>query len=188
MSRGRRYDFGPLDGFRNAEVARAAAMLEEAAERLYDVLGHADFDMLHFIPEGSYLSIARLVKHMAWAEAAWIRRITGTEAPASLVVTFGDPAPQKLSSLAEGDETSEELCGAIRRLKTEYCHPALASIGRIESGFDANRGPNTVREVLDHLIWHWTYHSGQVGLTLLQAGLDYQWAFAENRQNYGSGV
>jgi len=178
MSRGRIYAFKPLDGFENEGVAAAAAVLEEAAERLYDVLSFVDKAKLHFIPEGSYLSIARLVKHIAWAEANWVSRLCGVKAPDELIALFGNPTPQRLSELREGDETAPELSAAIRRLRSEFSIPSLAKIENIDAAFEADRGPKTVRQVLSHLIWHWTYHSGQVGLTLLQAGYDYQWTFA----------
>ncbi len=182
MSRGREYTFRPPGGFKDREVAMMAAMLVEAAERVYDVLDHADYEKLHFIPTGSYLSVARLVKHMAWAEAGWIGRLCDKTAPPELLALFGDLAPGKLSDLVEGDETALELCGAIRRLRSEFCLPALADIDDVDRPFEAKSGPNTVRQVLSHLIWHWTYHSGQVGITLLQAGYDYQWAFAQNEE------
>jgi len=33
----------------------------------------------------------------------------------------------------------------------------------------------TVRGVMGQLAWHWTYHSGQIGLLRLLWGSDYQW-------------
>lgn len=182
MGRGRRYDFKPLENFKSSEVAIAAAMLDEAAERVYDVLGEADLEKLNYIPEGSYLSIARLVKHMAWGEAVWIAKIVGKKAPEELLESFGNPGPQNLRTIPRGDETAEELCDAIRRLRSGYTMPALASVVDIEARIVADNGPRTVREILSHLIWHWTYHSGQVGLTLLQAGYDYQWTFATGEE------
>ena len=39
----------------------------------------------------------------------------------------------------------------------------------------------TVRGVLMHLVWHWTYHSGQVGLLRrLWGHARYKWTFDQN--------
>jgi uncharacterized damage-inducible protein DinB len=182
MSRGRDYSFKPRAGFKDSQVATAAAMLVEAAERICDVLSYADEEMLHFIPAGSYLSVARLVKHLAWAEMGWVGRLCGVTPPKDLVDLIGDPSAGRLPDMTEGEETTEELCAGIRRLQSSFSLPALAGIDDIDSPFEAAKGPNTVRQVLSHLIWHWTYHSGQVGITLLQAGHDYEWAFARNEE------
>ena len=182
MSRGREYAFNRPDGFKSSEVATAAAMLVEAAERICDVLSYADSEKLHFIPTGSYLSVARLVKHIAWAEMGWVGRLCGVSPPKDLVDLIGDPSAGRLQDMSEGEETAEELCAAIRRLQSSFSLPALAGLDDIDSPFKADKGPNTTRQVLSHLIWHWIYHSGQVGITLLQAGHDYQWDFAHNEE------
>ena len=182
MSRGRKYTFLPPPGFKNRDVAVAAAMLIEAAERVYDVLSNTDDAKLHFVPQGSYLSIAKLVKHMAWAERGWLSRLCAKKPPEDLDALFGDPAPQKLAQLEEGSETAEQLIAGIKKLRSEFSIPALMEIEDFDAPFAAEKGPNSVRQVLSHLLWHWTYHSGQVGITLLQAGYDYQWGFADNTE------
>ena len=187
MSRGRKYTFSPTAGFKNSDVAVAAAMLIEAGERVYDVLSNVDDQKLHYVPEGSYLSIAKLVKHMAWAEMGWLSRLCEKKPPEELTALLGDPAPQKLANQAEGGETAEQLVTGIKKLRSEFSVPALAGIEDFDAPFDAEKGPNSVRQVLSHLLWHWTYHSGQVGITLLQAGYDYQWSFAENTSDKAEG-
>ena len=59
--------------------------------------------------------------------------------------------------------------------------PALAVLEDIDAEIDGGSRPLTARGVLMHLVWHWTYHSGQVGLLRRQWGeLRYQWTFAQN--------
>jgi hypothetical protein len=31
------------------------------------------------------------------------------------------------------------------------------------------------RDVLGHLIWHWSYHSGHIGAVTLELGYEYHW-------------
>ena len=178
MSRGRRYDFSPLPGFKNGEAAMMTAILEEAAERLFDVLSYTDATMLHFIPTGSYLSIATLAKHMAVCDAIQVQRISGKKAPDEMLALLGDASPGSLKNSKQGDETADGLVAAIRELRSSYILPNLATVEDIDTLIEPRGGIDTVRKILMHLIWHWTYHSGQVGLTLLQAGYDYTWAFA----------
>ena len=170
-----------MDHFTNPEIGYFAALLDEASERLYDVLSTADVRQLHFLPDASYLSMAKLAKHMMWGEAVWIRRLGEEEIPPYLGELLGDLSADNLASAGETDETSAELIDAGRRLRADYSFPILRSLADLDMKLDAVRGPTTVRQILTHVLWHWTYHSGQVGLLLLQAGYDYQWEFEANR-------
>jgi uncharacterized damage-inducible protein DinB len=128
MSRGRIYKIESLAGFGNSKVARAAAFLEEAAERLIDVLAAADHRQLHFRPEGSYLSMAGLSKHLTWGEMGWIGRLTGRPVPDAVRKTVGDSGPKQLPDLPEDDATAEELIATIHTMRAEYTFPVLSRI------------------------------------------------------------
>jgi uncharacterized damage-inducible protein DinB len=64
-----------------------------------------------------------------------------------------------------------------RRARQEVTAPALAVLDDVDRVVPDPKRPMTVRGVLMHLIWHWTYHSGQVGLLRRQWGARYQWMF-----------
>ena len=183
MSRPRKYHLVGMSHFKNPEIGYFATLLDEASERLYDVLHSADERQLHFVPEGTYLSMAKLSKHMIWGEAAWVQRLGDEDVPVYADDLLGDMSPGRLDSIEEMDETAAELIDAGRRLRADFSIPILRGLSDLDMKIDAERGPNTVRQILTHLLWHWTYHSGQVGFILLQAGYDYTWEFARNSKD-----
>ena len=177
MGRPRRYDFTPLDGFSNQEIAYMAAILEEEAERLCDLITDQDQAMLHFVPDGTTLSSARMTRHVVWGEASWIRKICNVEAPSSFSGKLQDAALDSFSNppVATGD--AAKLIGLIRSLRSEYSLPQLRALKDVYAPISAVKGPSNIKEVLMHLIWHWTYHTAHIGLIRLQAGSDYVWSF-----------
>lgn len=181
--RPRRYDLRPVPGFVNDEVAYAVAALDELSARLDDLIGDLGPDALDFVPPGATNSIAMLVVHLAWAEASWIVRATQTPIDPDLEArllpgrqgTSGELSP--FSSTAAVKLNRPVLQALCRRVRREVTVPALAALDDIDRVVPGAQRSMTVRGVLMHLIWHWTYHSGQVGLLRRQWGARYQWRF-----------
>ena len=192
--RPRRYDLEPLPGFAHPFVGHAVAALDELSERLFDLISDLPPEALAFVPEGATNAIAMLVIHMAWAEASWIARATGRAIPdelASLLQPGRQDASGELPPLQDltgRSQTCQVLLIALcRRVRQEVTVPALAPLVDVDAEMIANarvrhpQRPMTVRGVLMHLIWHWTYHSGQVGLLRRLWGARYRWTFACNQ-------
>jgi hypothetical protein len=116
-----------------------------------------------------------LVLHMAWAEAWWLRRITGFKIPDSLneeiqkgsLGNIGGPPPSGYEA-----STLIEIC---RRVQGDCSQPRLGEVEDIDEVLEKEGVTFTVRGVMGQLAWHWTYHSGQIGLLRLLWGSDYQW-------------
>jgi hypothetical protein len=68
-----------------------------------------------------------------------------------------------------------EMC---RRIRRHFTVPALRNGPDLDAETGARKGPPTVRAGLMHLIWHWTYHSGHIGLIRQLWGSEYNWTFA----------
>lgn len=180
QGRPRRYDIRPVTGFAHEGAAYAVAMLDELSERLLDLIADLPLDALDYVPEGTTNSIAMLVVHMAWAEAWWVGRATRRDMPADLEQALlpgrQGPSGDLPRSWADGD-LLVEWC---RRVRNEITKPALASVQDIDLEAGDGGRPMTVRGVLMHLVWHWTYHSGQVGLLRrLWGERRYQWTFGQ---------
>ena len=176
--RPRRYDVQPLMGFANKGAAYAAAMLDELTERLYDLISDLPQGALDFVPPGTTNSIAMLVLHMAWAEASWIARVTETSVPPELEECLSLGRQDGSGDLPPSSNSAEHLMGYCQRVRQELTKPALAPIENIDLEVSDPHRPMTVRGVLMHLIWHWTYHSGQVGLLRRMWGEQhYRWTF-----------
>ena len=67
------------------------------------------------------------------------------------------------------------LCDQVRQ---QITLPGLSQVQDLEAPLKNDPRQMTVRSVLWHLIWHWTYHSGQVGLLRRLWGSRYKWTFA----------
>lgn len=181
--RPRRYDLRAVPGFVNHEAGYAVAALDELSARLDDLIGDLEPDALDFVPPGAGNSIAMLVVHLAWAEASWIARVTQMSIDPDLEArllpgrqgTSGELLPS--SSTAAVTLNGLELQALCRRVRREVTVPALTTLDDIDRVVPDAQRPMTIRGVLMHLIWHWTYHSGQVGLLRRQWGARYQWRF-----------
>jgi uncharacterized damage-inducible protein DinB len=175
IGRPRRYDLAPVPGFANRELAMQAAWLRELAERVYDQIEDLPLEALDQAPAGTRLSIARLAVHLAWAEANWVRNLTGKAWPEDLAPTLELGGLDEFAKAPASIGTAGGLIAFCRQVQERYTAPALAPVADIDGPLSAGGRTVNVRGVLAQLHWHWCYHSGQIGLLRLLAGSDYQW-------------
>lgn len=173
--RPRRYSLKPPAGFANAELAHGVAQLQELAERVYDQIVDLPGDALEFAAGDSYLTISMLVLHMAWAEAWWVRRITGREVPETLWGQIEKGSLGNIGGPPPSGYTAQALIDICRAVQGQYSKAELAKIEDIDEVRKKEGFTFSVRAVMGQLAWHWTYHSGQIGLLRLLWGSDYQW-------------
>ena len=176
--RGRKYDFSPVSGIPNRDIAYAVAILDELSERVFDQISDLPEEALEFVPEGSYLPIGKLVLHMAAAEAGWVSRISGKAMPLDLDNELKGFGREGLVNPFTATKNASKLIELCKRVREEVTKPRLSGFSDIDAPFENERGPSTVRQGLMHLTWHWIYHSGHIGLTRLLWGSDYDWTFA----------
>lgn len=161
-SRGRRYGC-PRDHARFGPYALYVAWLDEARERLADLVADVPQDVGNLVPDGGENSIWWLCQHLVWGERHWLAQVSGQPPlPAQ-------PAPGTALDGAAILATLPAL-----QASTAVC---LAAHHRGELAF-VPAGPfASLEPVLEHLCWHWTYHSGQVGLLRRLVGPRYRWTF-----------
>jgi uncharacterized damage-inducible protein DinB len=177
-SRPRRYNLVPVPSIPHPEAAYACAAIDELRQRLCDIIADLPQEALDFMPEGSGNTVAMLTVHMAWAEAHWVSRATGQAIPADLLEALlpGRQGPSgDLLSYSNNVASLTALCDRVRQ---EVTLPGLSQVYNLHAPLPGDSRNMTVRGVLWHLIWHWTYHSGQVGLLRRLWGSRYRWTFA----------
>jgi uncharacterized damage-inducible protein DinB len=178
VGRPRQYDLQENLRAQEGFVGWALAALDELRARVYDQIEDLPADALTFTPEGSTLSIAALVIHMAWAEAGWASGLADVDVaedlnahlqPTGRALPAGErpPLPDRVPDLIA-------LC---ERVADEVTRPTLARLEDVDKILPDDPRGATPRGVLMHLIWHWTYHSGQVGLLRELWGSGYRWMF-----------
>jgi uncharacterized damage-inducible protein DinB len=175
--RPRQYDLEPAPGFADPTVAWVVTALDELAERLFDLIEDLAPEGMDYCPEGGENSIAMLVVHVAWVEAAWVSRITQVPIPPDLQLMLEAGKQDAWGSLPLSSMTAPQLITLCQRVRQEFTRSALATLSGIDIKSPDGEDLMTTREVLMHLIWHWTYHSGQVGLLRRLWGTRYQWTF-----------
>ena len=180
--RGRRYAPAPLDRFADQNVAYAAAILDEARERCIDVITDMPEDVMWKAPEGTEFTPGDLVLHMAWAEKIWLPRLgdSALSEESSQILERG--RLEKIYDRNEGRLPVSRLVSLCREVRENVMLPCLSRIedldAPIPAPFEGGKGPATPRQVIMHVTWSWTYHTGQVGFICMMNGVDYQWAFA----------
>ena len=173
--RPRRYDLQPPEGFADRDLGLAVALLRELAERVYDQIEDLPLEALDFLPAGTTLSISRLTLHMAWAEANWVRRLTGAEPAPGLQAELETARLDRFTTPPDGGRDAAGLIAVCRRTQETYSAPALRDLRAIDAALPIGDSVVTMRGVMSQLAWHWTYHSGQIGLLRLLWGSDYEW-------------
>lgn len=173
--RPRRYDVQPAAGYAVPEIAAAAAWLAEIRERVIDQIAGLPPEALNYVAGPTKLSVTRLARHLAWADAWYVSRMVGSTArPAADLQAFLEPdALAGFTDDPQPVESAEQLINAIRRVATEVLEPTL----RAATDFDAVvlEDGSTLRGLVMHLAWHWVYHGGQIGLLQFECGYDYEW-------------
>ncbi len=180
IGRPRRYDLQPVGGFAHRELGLSVSMLRELAERVYDQIDDLPLEALDFQPPGTTLSISRLVLHLAWAESNWVYRLTGAGVPADLQAELETARLDRFGEPPATGKDALRLIAVCRRTQEAYSAPALRDIREIDAPIPVGETIVTVRGVMSQLTWHWTYHSGQIGLLRLLWGSDYQWTMDRN--------
>ena len=178
--RPRRYDFQQLPGMRNPEVGSAISALRELAERVYDQIYDLPPEALDYAPSGTFLSIGRLALHLACAEATWMARLKSTTIAPDLVRRLDAGQLKHFDKPPGPSGTADKLISLCRRVQQEVTLPAAALLENMDDAVPGENAPPTVKGVLMPLAWHWTYHSGHIGLLRLEWGSDYVWTFAQN--------
>ncbi len=176
--RPRRYRIAPYGGYADASIAALIAALEELTARVYDQIEDLPPEVLAFVPTNSYLSIGLLALHMADGECGWMRSLHPMELPARLETTLAygkirTEGPDTPTELLDAD-TLIEIWTAVRERITL---PIARHVENADENYATGRALTTPREVLHHLLWHTTYHSGQIGSIRLEAGSEYTWTF-----------
>lgn len=176
--RPRVYALPPLPGFANPDAALQMAAVEEMSERVFDLIADLPPAALEFLPDGGNNTIAMLVLHMIAAESFWIKRISQQPFPDDLKqrVQGGMQDPDS-GEMPRVNKTAAELRDAGAVVRARWTLPFLRAQADIDRPIQDGDRTVTVRGALQHLIWHWTYHGGQVGLLRRLAGTRYQWTF-----------
>lgn len=170
--RGRVYDYA-VDVGRFGPYAAQVAYLDEMAARCLDLVADLPAAVADAVPAGGTNSIHMLCLHLYWAERHWLARtVTGEALETEDLGRFVLPADWR--GRAWGD------VGAV--LTTEREAQVKAPLARLAAGelrFTPSAQFAAAGLVLEHLKWHWVYHSGQIGLLRRLLGPRYQWTFAE---------
>ncbi len=170
--RSRSYEWANTDG---PGIRWYVSALEELHERVFDQIEDLSEEELSFVAPESQISMGWLVTHLISSDVNWIERLSGQSRPAwlskgplSQLRRYGEVQP----SFGSPDSLIDEG----RRAWTEWGKQIL--LGGVSPSDETGAGPlPTAGAVLSHLIWHWSFHSGHIGLVRLQAGGEYEWTF-----------
>ena len=143
--------------------------LDELRLRLRDLIDDIPPELGNRVPDWTANSIFYLSAHMVWAEQAWIERAVHDQYPIQAVFQ---------STPSHGEQFERESLLAV--LDEVGVKITQVYLEKIESGTCtfSQTGPfEELSELLQHLTWHYGYHSGQVGLLRRYLDLAYKWNF-----------
>jgi len=176
IGRPRRFSFGE-PGVLGPELFSILEFLDELAIRTEDQVNHLPPEALNHVIPPSTLSIGRLVLHLISADRTLLATALG-----------GADEPPYAAQLARGliadfatAPGSLDFAPSILKEHLLWRRVHLLDRCRVPGFLDRtvdHPACRTNRELLTHLVWHWSYHSGQIGLLAWEAGFDYTWTSA----------
>lgn len=178
--RPRKYNLSPIGGVRLERMGWYLAGLDELRCRVADQVCDLPRDALNHVFPEIRLSIGQLLLHLAWAEASWMRRISSraTEAVGSkgLIETLRKGSLELFSESPPEVDSAGAVLEVINATRDEITLPTCVHVTNLEAPV-ADPALTTVEMVMHHLLWHWTYHSGHIGILSFELGFDYTWRF-----------
>jgi len=187
--RPRSYEFTPVDGFANRDAAYLVSGLDELQERLYDVIRDLPPEALAFVPAGGTNSIAMLCTHMAWAEATWVCSVMRRDVPEEIRQLLKGGSQDSTGELPARDDATDavRLVDAAKKVRDAITKTLLPPVVDIDAEVVAGARTLSVRGVLLNQLWHWTYHTGQVGMLRRLSGARYNWTYGDRIAPRGPG-
>jgi uncharacterized damage-inducible protein DinB len=144
--------------------------IEELRLRLRDLIDDIPPELGNRAPEWSANSIFFLSAHMVWAEQNWIERAVNGHYSIQTVL---EPTPSP-----EIEIDKEHLLLALDEVGKKITFVYLEHVEHGSCSFTQTGPFQELTELLQHISWHYSYHSGQVGLLRRYIGLSYKWSFA----------
>ena len=176
--RPREYQLPVDSGYKIEGVAFTLATLDELLERVVDQFNDLEPGEIDKQPEKIYFSIGKLAVHLAKGEATRLSRIGGMDIPSDLSESM------KHGDILDGQDLPSELRDSsalvtiLRRVREEITKPVCRELNDFDSPLEGLGILDSPRKVLMHMVWHYTYHSGHIGMIRLLLGSDYKWQYA----------
>ncbi len=187
--RPRRYDFQAEDGYSDPFAAYAVSALQELLARVIDQIEDLPPEAFGYTAPSSWFCLSWLPLHLAASEHSQMLRLAR-----GLGLALPQLEPQTLSALEygalEADGTvpaglnhAPLLIEAMQAVRRTVTAPLCRQIPDAQRQLKDAGKLSTPQSVLMHQFWHWTYHSGHIGLMRLEWGSDYHWVMAEAPQS-----
>jgi uncharacterized damage-inducible protein DinB len=160
--RGRNYAYQLDDSL--GIYAHQMAVIEEQTLRVQDLISGLPADICNRPPDWGDNSIYFLAMHMAGAEDHWLSASSEAGTPTRRSI-------DKAGRFTLGG--IQEYTGTVRK----HTLGLVRSCVRDEGLFKETKQFASLTSVLDHVVWHWIYHSGQVGLLRRFFRKRYTWQF-----------
>lgn len=148
---------------------RRLEYLEELRLRLRDLIEDIPQELGNKTPEWTENSIFYLGAHMVWAEQQWVERAVNSQ--------YGIRKVLDSIISPEMQFEKEQLLAALDDVGGEITLPYLEKIERGGCVFSQTGPFEELDELLQHLCWHYSYHSGQIGMLRRYVQQPYKWNF-----------
>ncbi len=153
-------------------------MLLEVGDRVLDQIDHLPPAALNTAPAGSYLFPARVVLHLVGTDLRLFPSILGTFESPDYAEDVRKTTSEDFSTMAVDHLDAVD----ILRRHVAWRRPLVKERGTVPGLLEQpvdHPAAATRRDLLGHLIWHWSFHSGHIGAVTLELGYEYVWTSAK---------
>ena len=182
--RPRRYDFRSDETCRDAVVGFAISTLNELLERVADQIVDLPPEAFSYSSPGSWFCLGWLPLHLAWAENHQMMRIAGglgipqPHLDDDIETRLSHGALQSDGTVPAELQDASVLIDMMHTVRDSVSIPVCRLIDDATRVIPKADRLSTAQAVLMHQFWHWTYHSGHIGLMRLEWGSDYEWVMS----------
>ena len=174
QGRPRRFDFGVPGDASGQELSFLLGFLDELVVRVEDQVVHLPASALNFTGPNSTLSIGRLILHLISADLTMLGKAVPGVAEPEYQARLGKVSAQDFASEPGDLWFAPEILTAHAAFRRTHFLAQCRGTDFLDRTVD-HIACRTNRELLAHVAWHWSYHSGQIGLIAMEAGFDYVW-------------
>ena len=186
--RPRRFPWSCNRTFADREVEQLTALMGELVERTVDQVHDLPSDALLFRPNHVWFSIAGLALHMSASEYRQVRHLLplnrrngekdGPQLESQLVEDLDHGDIRSDMTVPERLADGQLLAGIMRSVHRDFTIHVCSGVRDADARLGKECLFSTPRDLLAHMNWHWSYHSGQIGLLRLMWGDNYVWTMA----------
>lgn len=173
--RKRNYTFARQNAAPDPEVAVQLDYIHELALRVADQVEHLPKEAFNYVAVNTQLSVGRLVLHLIGNDLKMMAMLSGSKLDTDFMTRISAGNLDNFSVPPGDIFFAKDIIKEHVLTRRAESDRVVQAVKSLDQPIDTHPKLKVARELIFHMGWHWTYHSGHIGLLAQEAGYDYTW-------------